>query len=253
MIAVSVGQTNVFLFRKVNTWFSVKDGNWSDPNTWVSNALDKKFTLYPQPGDNVWINNNITVDINSTAGNLYGNGYLAIAANINLTVQGDVQITGTVDQTASRTNLLLGGYNNIIVNYIASNNSAMIYNGIFSQNMMNLSYWNLTTQNTGTKYQTSDLTIAGNFSPQSNYDCLSYNLTVNGTSAIGSVGASAFYKSGSGNLLFIGNVDFEGNTDLTGGNPNIEFRGGLTIHTFLLKTGTGNITFTTNNQTINCI
>lgn len=252
MIGVSVGQTNIFLFRKVNTWFSVKDGNWSDPNTWVSNGLDKKNTLYPQLGDHVWINNNIALDINTTVGNLYGNGYLTINANITATVNGDIQIIGTINQIASNTNLILNGYNNVIINYVASNNSAMVYNGNFSQNIMNLPYWNLTTQNIGTKYQTSNLTIAGNFNQQSNYDCLAYNLTVNGTSTIGSVGACTFYKSGEGNLLFIGNVDFEGNTDLSGGNPNIEFRGGLTIHTFSLKTGTGNIIFTTNNQTINC-
>ena len=251
MIAVTVGQTNIFLFRKVNTWFSVKDGAWSDPNTWVSNALDKKNTLWPQAGDNIWINNNVSLDINATINNLYGNGYLSIAASISLTVNGDIQITGTVDQTASNTNLILNGYNNTIVNYSASTSSYMIYNSTaYTQSVMSLAYGSLTTQGTGLKLQTSNLIIAGTFNQQSNYDCGVYNLTVNGASTLGFHALCTFYKSGAGNLLFVGSVDFEGNIDLSGGNPNIEFRGGVNISTFLLKTGTGNISFTTNNQTI---
>lgn len=255
MIPIAIGQTNVMLFRKINTWFSVKDGAWSDPNTWVSNGLDKKNTLYPQPGDNVWINNAVVCDVNATVGNLYGNGILSFSGSITLTVNGDIQITGTVDQTATGSNLILNGYNNVVVNYIASTSSVMTYNGVFTQNIMNLSYGSLTTQNVGFKYQTSNLTIAGTFTINSNYECAAYNLTVNGNTVINNYPSYSFNKSGSGNLLFIGSLGTGSNGNINfSGNPNVECRGGCNISagTGSFNLGTGTITFTTNNQTLRC-
>jgi len=100
----------------------------------------------------------------------------------------------------------------------------------------------------------TDLTIAGTFVTQSGFECGPYNLTVNGTSVLGVAGQQYKFtkNSSTGLLLFVGNVDFEGITDLTVGNPSLEFRGGITIHTFNLTTGTGTWTFSTNNQIINC-
>ena len=88
-------------------------------------------------------------------------------------------------------------------------------------------------------------------------ECSTYNLQVNGATTIGSdLGKGAtFTKSGTGSLLFIGAVSSSNGGDkfLMTGNPTIEFRngytgGGGTGQSYVF--GTGNITFTTNNQTL---
>ncbi len=146
-------------------------------------------------------------------------------------------------------NLYLVGSNNYIYDFNAGGSSTVIYMGAFNQNVMNVSYNNLITQYSGKKYQISDITVGGFFNQQSDYECGNYDLTVHGGSTIGTVGSFTFSKNGPGNILFIGSADFEGGTDLSIGNPNVEFRGGANIHTFFFNSGSGNVTFSTNNQT----
>lgn len=257
MQAVSTSPYHLSMARKFNTWYTIRDGNFSDPGVWISNGSKKHS--YPQAGDNVYVNNNIFLDIsNISINNLVISGSINANASVTVTiiVNGDCQVggSGLINLQLQFHNLILNGYNNIIPysSLDAGSFSSITYNASTdSQAILNLPYKNLNTQG-GQKYQIDDVTVDGTFNQQSNYDCGNYNLTVNGASLIGTTGRCTFYKTGPGNLLFIGNVDFEGNTDLTGGNPNIEFRGGLAIHTFSLKIGNGNIVFTTNDQTINC-
>ena len=256
MQSISTSPFNLSMLRKRNTWYTVKDGNWSDPGIWMGNGT-KHYTC-PQVGDDVYINNTVTIDISLIhIRNLYISGLLrgtsALATNI--TLDGDCQVSGSglIDLSLNSHNLILNGYNNLIpyAGFIAGANSTVIYNGYFDQYLLNIPYKNLTTQN-GYKYQISDISVGGNFNQQSNYECGTYNLSVNGTSTLGLVGQYVFSKNSAvGSILFVGPADFEGGTNLIG-NPNIEFRGGLTIHTFSLITGSGTVTFSTNNQTINC-
>ncbi|HTK18079.1 MAG TPA: hypothetical protein VL442_01130 [Mucilaginibacter sp.] len=61
-LATSTSQNHTIMRRRKNVWYSVKDGNWSDPNTWMSNALDKKLIYTPQSGDDVYINHIVSFD-----------------------------------------------------------------------------------------------------------------------------------------------------------------------------------------------
>src|ERR1051325_7643317 len=107
------------LLRKLNTWYSVNDGNWSDPNTWMSNGLDKRSYTSPQPGDIVYINRAVTCNVNSTVSNLYVSGNLQFSASVNpvLTVINNLQATGTIDQSAGSSRISIGGVSNFIVSF----------------------------------------------------------------------------------------------------------------------------------------
>jgi hypothetical protein len=255
MQAVSTSQFNLSMLRKHNVWYTIKDGNWSDPAVWIGNGT-KRYSV-PQVGDDVYISNNITMDIATiTVRNLYVTGSLTTLASpgVTLTINGDCQVSGNglISLPLYFHNLVLNGYNNIIpyVGFNAGNYSTVTYNGFFDQFLLNIPYKHLSTQN-GNKYQITDITVGGNLNQQSNYECGAYNLTVNGSSTMGTVGSYTFSKNSStGSILFIGAVDFEGYTDLSVGNPNVEFRNGLTIHTYGFTSGSGVFTFSTNNQTI---
>ena len=93
------------------------------------------------------------------------------------------------------------------------------------------------------------------------FQCSTFNLTINGGTEIynnsASVGNYALLKSGSGSVLFTGLLTFANNSeyhiDFSGGNPSVELRGGIllwNIGTAPLKSGTGTWTFSTNNQAI---
>ncbi|HEY8780718.1 MAG TPA: hypothetical protein VIM16_03815 [Mucilaginibacter sp.] len=249
---------STMLLRRLNTWYTIRDGNWSDPTIWMSNALDKKNVLLPRVGDNVVINHNVTADTTTPVNDLDVNGSLiAISSTgVTLTINGNCRVNGNglISLPSQFHNLILNGYFNQIpsTGFNGGAHSTVIYGAlVYNQSILNLPYKNLTTQGAA-KYQISDITVGGNLATQSTiYDCGVYNLTVSGSSVIGSASfQSKFYKTGAGNLLFIGNVDFEDVVDLSGGNPNIEFRGGITFHLFNFNSGTGTATFTTNNQTI---
>lgn len=255
MLAVSTSPYHLSMARKFNTWYTIADGNWSNPQIWISNGT-KKHSL-PQVGDNVYVNHHVTMDSNIQINSMYISGSLkgTSLSAFNITINGDVQVSssGFLDLSLQFNNLILNGYNNLITaaNFNAGSFSTVTYNGSFDQFLLNIPYNNLTTQN-GKKYQVSDITVGGNFNQQSNYECGAYNLTVNGSTTIGTVGSFVFSKNSStGSILFIGFVDFEGGTDLSVGNPNVEFRGGLQIHTFSFISGSGTFTFSTNNQTAN--
>lgn len=258
MLAVSTTPFNLFLTRKANVWYTVNDGNWSDPNTWMSNALDKKNMLNPQVGDTVYINHNVTLDISAIhVKHMYISGSIIGTASpsVVITIDGDCQVGGggLITLQSQFHNLILNGYNNIIPYgcFNAGSYSTVTYNCNFDQFILNIPYRHLTVTG-GQKYQASDISIAGNFNQQSNYECSAYNLTVNGSSTLGTVGSYSFTKNSStGSILFIGSVDCEGTMDLSVGNPNVEFRGGITVHTFKCNPGSGTFTFSTSNQTLN--
>ncbi|MCW3111358.1 MAG: hypothetical protein JWQ09_5864 [Segetibacter sp.] len=254
------------LVRRYNTWYSVCDGNWSNANTWISNALDKRGIVSPQVGDNVYISHNVTLDINATVNNLYIQQKLS-CNGLTLSVSGDLQANGTVDFTGSNTVVNLYGYNNFINTFISGSSSTVNYAGQLSQSIMPLNYWNLGLVGNNMKYINTNTIIGGNLSASSTgnayIECGIYDLTVNGQTLINAINpvtqgdAIRISKTGSGALLFKGNVVFGHGLMNLPGNPSIEFQGGvqfLNLPATGANLGTGQLKFTTNNQNINnCI
>ncbi|WP_295792878.1 hypothetical protein [Mucilaginibacter sp.] len=234
MIGVSTSPFYLFLTRKVNTWYSVKDGNWTDPNVWISNAQGKRNITSPRAGDNVFINHQVTVNVTTAVNNLFIAGTLKFDPNGNiLTVTGDLQATGTIDQSAGNNNaIVVKGFNNFITTFIPGAASAIEYNsGLMTQSIMPLTYCNL--QISGgtavTKYLTSNLTIGGNFYCGSVLDTKNFNLSVDGFTTTGpliSSGNSGIIIS-SGNILFNGAIIDGGGKSLSViGTASVEMRGG---------------------------
>jgi hypothetical protein len=116
-------------------------------------------------------------------------------------------------------------------------------------------FYNLTISGTGTKTLGVNTTLNGNLTiTGGNIELSSYNLTVTGTTT--GANTCSLSKSGSGNILFIGNASFATSGGLTtlnfSGNPNIEFRGGASFGFYpytSFDSGTGQWTFSTNSQT----
>jgi hypothetical protein len=263
---------SVMLLRRKNVWYSVRDGNWNDPNTWISNALDKKNVTVPRPGDDVYINHTVTLNVTASVNNIYIQGILNYDSNGNvLTVNGDMQANGAVNMGAASFLYLLG-VNNYINTFTASTGT-VIYTGIYSQPILPLSYYNLVFGGYGVKYLTANLNVGNNLDARvgtfqaalSNYagtaylECGIYNLTVTGATNINYVNPYTqaatlrISKTGSGALLFIGKVTFGNGFVNWSGNPTIEFRGGtmfLGLPIAGASLGTGQVKFTTNNQNI---
>ncbi len=65
----------------INSYFSVKTGNWSDPATWYGNTV-------PPVGADVTVANNVTVDVDATCNTLTlkSNATVTVNTGINLTV-----------------------------------------------------------------------------------------------------------------------------------------------------------------------
>ena len=259
MEAVSTSPLRLSMLRKFNTWYTVADGNWSNPNTWMSNG--KRIHSLPQPGDDVYIDHNIGLDIyQTTINNLYVNGQLShTLINAILTVNGNLQAKGTVDLSqVSNANLVLNGFYNFINSFEAGNSSTVTYSRPSDQDVMSLPYQNLKIYNIGIKYLTAHTIINGNLNVNDyqSYDafleCGPFNLTVYGTSSFtadGIVGNGNLGKSGNGNLLFVGNCNINANTTFSSNINSLEFRGGFSGSGF---DGILNINcpvyFTTNSQ-----
>lgn len=261
MQLATFGQFTPALQRRLNTWYSANDGNWSDPNTWISNAVDKKNVVSPRTGDNVYILHKVNFDISATVNNLTIQGKLSSNVNgLTLTVNGWLQSIGTIDFTSNNTNVLLYGYENYVLGTFTSGNSTITYTRAGDQNIMNLSYKNVVVHGIGKKYLTSNLTITGNlnvndFQADTAFlECGTFDLTVNGTTSVtapNGVANGNMGKSGAGNIIFKGAFNSNSNIVWSSSITNIEFQNGGAILGF-----SGNIvfncpvTFTTNNQSL---
>jgi len=263
--------------RRKNIWYSVKDGEWSDPSTWISNGLSYcqynfnypgqavPSPIFPAIGDDVYINHTVNFNFpgtntSLTVNNLYISGKLTtVSPQANtINIIGDLQSTGSIDLTCvSGMTLVLYGTDNYVNSFVGGTNSTVTYARLGDQMVMALPYVTLTIIGTGTKYATGDLNITKLSIPITTtlltFELGIYNLSVSSTSVIG----SKLSKTGGGSLLFTGLLTFS-NTftnsvlSLTG-NPNVECRGGISSinnATSLWYAGTGTWSFTTNNQTI---
>ncbi|HWZ15686.1 MAG TPA: hypothetical protein VNW95_10665 [Mucilaginibacter sp.] len=259
--AINTSPFHLIFTRKLNTWYSIKDGSWSDPNTWMSNALDKKLTLYPQPGDNVYIHHNVNLDMdNQSVTGLYGGGMLVFGfVNRTFTINSVLNMSGGMDMSSAIHNLILNGYTNSAGNFIGGTNGTVVYNGTFDQAIMQATYCNLIITGTGKKYLQSSISTTGSLKVNGVgfFELGNYNLTIGGqtiiTGAITSLPAT-LSKTGSGTVLFVGLFTLANNPSAVNftGNPTLEFQGGIAFKNDAIATnfGTGTLNFTTNNQTL---
>lgn len=123
-------------------------------------------------------------------------------------------------------------------------------------------FHNLTISGTGTKSLGVNTMLNGNLviSSNGNLQLSTYDLVVTGTSTLSGTGVRyPLEKSGSGNVTFVGLISTGNNQptlNFSGGNPNVNVRGGISSISHSSRTqfnsGTGTWTFDTNNQTIDC-
>lgn len=260
--------------RRKNIWYTIADGNWSDPNIWMSNVLsyspyinftypgqDSARLAFPRVGDDVYINHTVTLDstayVNATVNNIYISGTLKSNNNVlTLLVNGDFQCTGALDLTASNLTIELRGVNNFINSYTSGGNSTIIYSRNGTQPIMDLAYHNLTvgsttvTENTGIKYATANIAITGAMTVNASgfFELGTFNYSATGTTSMGSSGT--FSKTGTGSVLFIGQLASTSGIITLSGNPTVEMRGGYNLNAVTFSSGTGAWSFTTNNQNI---
>jgi hypothetical protein len=228
MISLSTSPIHVTTLRKANVWYSIADGNWNNPATWLSNG--RKRNNSPQAGDTVYIYHTVTANINATVKNVYVKGILKLS-NVTLTITGDLQATGTIDQSATPSFIKLSGVNNFIDNFLPGA-STIEYARFGDQDIMYLPYYNLTISGGGNKYIYADLTVTG-------------TTTLNGGN---SGGNPTLYKlTQAGKITFIGllmsiNISSPAIFNNTI-NADIEFNTGILVdyRGVIFNLGTGNI------------
>lgn len=277
ILATNNGRYSIMLARRKNVWYSVQDGNWSDPNTWLSNALDKKLLTVPQVGDDVYINHSVTLDNNSTpstsiynVNNCYISGKLMWGISSQFNVNGNLQATGTLDMSANNAQLYLNGYINSITTLINHATNSYVYYSAptYCQDILPLTYSNLVLEvkqpNTSnvSLNQIGDVTCynltlsyvpPGNFA-NSTWEINGHNITVNHNCLI-TAPATIKNSINSGSFLIVGDI-----TVSTSGvnfnfpaNYTIEVRGGVGNQGPFSGWNTTNaltIWYTTNNQNI---
>ncbi len=249
-------------------FYTVKDGNWTDLNVWQT--VSGRVGIFPTANDDVFIRHNILqnyptplyTDITRAANvnNLYisalGRLRMSAGSYYPFVVNGNIKCDGVFDMSACNgfaTVFYLKGNDNYINTYlkptVSNVNTEFAYIGD-SQNILPLDYDYLSTSGTGIYNITSDLNTVNTFRIGSTLNLGPYNLTVNSTCTI----AGLLIKPTEGNLLFKGFCDVNRAANVLtldlSGNPNVEFRGGLRTRGNNINSGTGTLSFTTNNQSI---
>lgn len=173
-------------------------------------------------------------------------------ASSKLTNQGTITFT---TQDACQNTMATGIYD------FTTTANTIAYSGNYSATIPSYftNFHNLTISGGGTKTFGVNTTLNGNLLLNGTgiLQLSTYNLTVTGTTTLQN-GSNQLLKSGSGNVLFIGELIRSSNgtesLDFSVGNPNVELRGGINqfggVNWLNFKTGTGTWSFTTNNQTI---
>lgn len=235
-------------------FYSVIDDLWNIITTWET--VSGRGGKLPSATDDVYVRQVVTANLTTAINNLFVSGTMLSSGSIIFTINGNIQASGTLN-FSSAINLFLLGINNYInpLLFSCGSSSTITYARNGDQDILDLTYRNISTSGTGYKNPTNNLSPLGilTIGINTSIELAGYNLTVNGTSSI----TGTLYKSSPGNILFIGLVNF-GNTitpllRFAAGNPNVEFRGGITMTnngSTAIDTGTGNWTFTTNNQSI---
>jgi len=259
---VSSAPFGLFMARKANVWFTMADGEWNNPNTWISNALDRKNVTVPQIGDAVYINHTVNYSNSNTGSGYIFNRtikYLYIGPNGKLTstttsltsnylqITGDLHCDGIIDfsTTTSVITLELQGYADLIANFSAGTQSTVLYSGTMDQFLCPVTYYKLTTGN-GAKYATANLTVNNLLTVNSGilelstYDASFGDVSLSGTlSKIGS-GTVNVTNASTTNFNVNGIVSFTG-------NPTVNWTGNITGDVrYGVNFGTGTFNFLAN-------
>lgn len=227
--------------------FAAISSSWSTANVnFTTNNQTITTNTASWTVNNITITGAITVNI-AAVSNLFTivNGVInGTVAGSTFTNNGALQLTNTTLPMATG-----------IFNYRNSAASTMYYNFNGPYTLPYTLYENLQISGTGAKTASGNTTINGALLTNAGILELStFDLTVTGTTSLsGGVNPSGITKSGAGNILLIGAVIGGGGsiaTDLSGGNPTIEVRGGITFNNMSGNWGTGAMSFTTNNQSL---
>jgi hypothetical protein len=265
-----IGAGNVLFVGNVSTAFL--DFSGGNPTVEVRGGIifnSNSFTF--NTGTGTWTfstNNQSLVRATSVGGTVNFNGDVLISGAITLTT--DTQTTGPLTIIINKS---INGNNALskLLNKqtIYMNNSLYpvpmvtgilditTFSNVFGYNFNGnytipyTTFSGLYISGTGTKTLggTSTLSTTLNITGIGTLQLSTFDLSVTGVSTI----TGTLLKSGSGNILFIGNVQVGVAIDFSGGNPTIEFRGGISNQTNAPASnfGTGLITFSTNNQSLN--
>ncbi|MFC0514554.1 hypothetical protein ACFFGT_10090 [Mucilaginibacter angelicae] len=270
--AVNTSPVHIMYLRKKNTWYSVRDGNWTDPNIWSSNGNGRRGHKYPQEGDNVvvshsvLINDNLFVSSGNVINDLTVTGKLSFSNSgaPSFNVMGNLYAeNGTIDLTGgsglqfnvysavTRFGTLLPGtlgqvgFVGSCSQYISKPLSGDFYRiYIFDPKYV---YGNIPV----TKYVMYDLAgvaVVGSYQvilELGNYDVEfnSAGFTLTGYNPPGVI--PALSRKGTGTTVFKGLCTGYSGMDL--GNNPVEFRNGLSGGGTI---NAGLVNFTTNNQSI---
>jgi hypothetical protein len=267
--AVPTPYIHVAVKRRKTTWYSVRDGNWSDPLTWESNASRRwaypgqniAVPVFPQVGDDVYVNHSIVYDISYlftiTVNNLYISGAFSLDNSVSarmLNVNGDLKVTGSlnISPISQPFTINLFGVNNFINSFTSNSKGIVSYARLGDQNIMDLAYGGLTLTGSGTKYPSNNISTTGNLviTKGVTLPLTGYNMSITGTTSnLGGI----IRKLDTGNILFVGSytdTNFGGTIDFSG-NPNVEMRGGIASwNNVNFTSGTGTWSFTTNSQSL---
>jgi hypothetical protein len=216
------------------------NGEWNNPQTWISNSVDRGLIQYPQIGDDVYINhivnysNNLigTYLFNRTIKNLYigPNGKLtsttASLSQNSLQITGNLQCAGAIDfsSTTSPITIELQGYSNFIANFTAGTQSTIYYSSTQPQNILNVNYYTLSTDNS-IKTVVADLTINGQLIVNSStFELSGYNAYLNGAVTVAGVLSK---NSSAGVVNFYSTLTMANSTGIIAftGNPVINMYG----------------------------
>jgi len=227
-----------------------------------SSAVNWSRGFVPTGSDIADIRDNCIIDINRTIGSLVVKAPFTASVNTGLTLQVNdiIDVKGHLSCSGAPTINVLSSKNNI--NSLSPGSSTFNFSKAGNQPVPGVTYNNLTVSNTGTKTLIGHTTLNGSLTLQGqissiffgNLECGNYNLSVNGITYFQCGG---LYKSGYGSLLFTGNFQsvsgYNTNRISFTGNPSVELRGGINSGNYDFNggwnTGTGDWTFTTNNQT----
>jgi hypothetical protein len=237
----------------------------------ITNSNPNINTIYTGLGQWSFTTNNQSMTSWNTNFPINFDAPITIASGITLTVAASMyaQFSNTINGASVTSNLTNRGF--IGFHTLASVSSMTTgtfdrtsfantvgYTGNYSTTIPFATFWNLTISGTGTKTLGANTTLNGNLVIQSTVsatdglDTSTFNLFVNGTSQF-----TTLTSTGAGDITFVGAVSLNNGFGQLwrgfnfGGNPNVEFRNGITMtNNNNLVMGGGNYTFTTNSQTL---
>lgn len=265
-VAIAPAYIHTSVKRRKNVWYSVADGLWSDPSVWVSNrtkrysypSQDVASPVFPQIGDDVYINHSVTVSFTNpttiTVNNLFVSGSILFGNinSVNFNVSGNVQANGTVNLSSTQiVRFYVAGTNNFINTFTSGSNSYFGYVSYWEQRVMNLSYSSLYISGYGTKFLQTNTTLGNKLYVEiaATIQLGIYDLTVTGQTYFE---GGTILKPSSGALIFAGLLTTSngGGTLNLSGNPTVECRGGIYWNSVAFTSGTGAWDFTTNSQSL---